>query len=263
MPTILLVNDDGVHSKGLLILKRELDKIGKTVVVAPVDKSSGAGKSLTFHEKIKIAKVHLSDGSEAYTIDGTPADAVLLGLYKIFKNPPDLLISGINLGHNMNIDDVLSSGTLGAAFEAAIHNVPAIAISSFVLELPSINSEGKLSLEELELSAEITRKTAKYILDNGMPEDVDVISINIPEKADPKKMKITKMSYLGYKDIYVKHEDDYIVKCNGEHHSDNDPETDVYTIKNEGVISITPITLRFPHKREKLEDLLNFLISVE
>ena len=261
MSRILLVNDDGIKSIGLLTLKKELENIGEILVVAPRNKMSGAGKSLTFHNIIRVEKTVLSDGSKGYSIDGTPADAVMIGLYKLSKKPPDLLVSGINLGHNMNIDDIFSSGTLGAAFEGAIHNIPSLAVSCFVHEVPSLESDGRVALEELKMSAKIARKASDYILKNGMPEDVDVISINVPENADDTKIKITNISYLGYSDIYLEHKDGYIVKCNGGRFRDEDSETDVYTINNERVISITPITLRFPHKRERMKELREFLIS--
>ena len=263
VPTILLVNDDGIYAVGLLILKRELEKLGKVVVVAPKDKASGAGKSITVRKPIKIEEVRLSDGSSAYAIDGTPADAAMLGIYKILKHPPDLLLSGINLGYNLNIDDNLSSGTVGAAIEAAIHHVPAIAMSCFVPRLSSAKSEGLVSSQELELAAVIARRTANYVLEKSMPEGVDVISINVPEKADPSRVKITSLSYSKYADIYVKQEDGYTLEWGAEYGSETDPETDLYAVRKERFVSITPITIRFPHRKEKLKGLLRILSSPE
>jgi 5'-nucleotidase len=259
MSNILIVNDDGVHSIGLLILKKELEKIGNVTVITPKERASGTGKALTFYDVIRMEKVKLSDGTEAYAIKGTPSDAVMLGIYKLLEKPPDVIVSGINLGNNMNIDDILSSGTLGAAFEAAIHSVPAIAISSFVPAVPSLSDEGVVSMKELNLSAKLTRKIVEYVLEQGMPEDVDVISVNVPEKAVADKIKLTNISYLGYEDIYFKQDDGYVVKCNGGRFPDADPDTDVYAVLKDRSISITPIKLRFHHKIAKAQALLDFL----
>ena len=128
MPTILVINDDGIKSIGLNTLKNRLEKLGNVIVVAPKDERSGIGKALTT-DHIKIMETKLRDGSKAYATTWTPADAFLLAVSKILKRQPDLLVAGINLGPNLGIDDFLNSGTLGAALEAAIHRVPAIAVS--------------------------------------------------------------------------------------------------------------------------------------
>lgn len=125
---ILVVNDDGVHSPGLLALKKKMDELGKVSVVTPEKERSGTGKAVSTC-LIEIKEMHLADETKAYAISGTPADACLLALFKILRNSPDLVISGINLGPNLGIDDLLTSGTLGAALEAAIHGIPAIAVS--------------------------------------------------------------------------------------------------------------------------------------
>lgn len=260
-PTILLVNDDGVSSLGLLIMKDELEKLGHVTVVAPRDKRSGAGKSITVHNPIKMMKVQLSDGSEAYAITGTPADAYFFASDKILRHTPDLLVSGINLGDNVGIDSVLSSGTMGAAFEAAIHGVPAISASCYVQRLPTAREDGEVSIRELKLTASITAKVAEYVLKNGMPEGIDVISINVPKGADPRKIKITKIYYKGYRNVYIEREEGYEMHWDFSVHPDAGPDTDLYVVRKEGYISITPIKIRFFHEKDGLKDLLSFLLS--
>jgi len=263
MPTILLVNDDGIQSIGLLVLKKRLEKLGEVIVVAPERERSGIGKALTAYEHVKIMETRLRDGSKAYAITGTPAEAFLLGVNKILKRSPDLVVAGINLGPNLGIDDVLNSGTLGVALEAAIHEVPAIAVSYCVQKiLDQPNWKEKVTSEELESAAALAQKAVEYVLERGMPPDVDVISINVPEGVKSGKVKITGLSYKGYGDIYTERKDGY--KIGGwvlSSYSEDEPGTDVYTVKKEGYVSITPIKVRFPHCKTALRDLSKALAT--
>lgn len=260
MPTILLINDDGIRSLGLVVLRKHLAKLGEVVVIAPEKEQSGIGKALSI-STIRLMKTRLSDGSEAYAITGTPADAFLIAVNKILKHPPDLLVAGINLGPNLGIDDMLNSGTLGAALEAAIHGVPALAISYCMRKITEGDLEKmKVSLDELELSAVMARRVAEYILKRGMPPDVDIISVNVPENADPKRIKITSLSYKGYGDIHTECEGGYrITKWFLSSYPDDEPETDIHTVK-EGIISITPIKVRMVHNKQGMKNLLRTLL---
>jgi len=261
MPTILLINDDGIQSIGLITVKKRLEKLGEVIVVAPEKERSGIGKALTAYGHVKILKTRLSDGSRAYAITGTPAEAFLLAVNKILKRSPDLVVAGINLGPNLGIDDILNSGTLGAALEAAIHQVPAIAVSYCVqkiLDRPTWKE--KVTSEELEPTAILTQKAVEYVLKKGMPPDVDIISINVPEGVKPGKAKITSLSYKGYGDIYTEREEGY--KIGGwvlSSYSDDEPGTDAYAVKEEGCVSVTPIKVRFPHRKTALKDLSEVL----
>ena len=134
MPTILVINDDGINSIGLSILTKQLKKLGDVIVVTPGDERSGVGKAISIGQ-VNITEASFRDGTKAYATTGTPADSFLIAVNKILKRMPDLLVSGINIGPNLGIDDVLTSGTVGASFEAAIHNVPAIAVSYCISEI--------------------------------------------------------------------------------------------------------------------------------
>ena len=257
MPTILLVNDDGIQSIGLLALKKRLEKFGEVIVVAPEKERSGIGKALTAYGHVKIMETRLRDGSKAYAITGTPAEAFLLAVNKILKRSPDLVVAGINLGPNLGIDDVLNSGTLGAALEAAIHEVPAIAVSYCVQRIPDrLGWKEKVTSEELELTAALAQEVVEYVLKRGMPSDVDIISINVPEGVKLRRVKITSLSYKGYGDIYTKGKEGYKIKgWVQSSYLEAEPGTDVYTVKKEGCISITPIKVRFPHSKTALRTL--------
>lgn len=269
MPAILLTNDDGIQSIGLLALKRRIEKLGDVFVVAPKDERSGVGKALTT-EQIRLIETYLADGSKAYATTGTPADAFLLAVNKIMKKSPDLLVAGINLGPNLGIDDLLNSGTLGAALEAAIHQVPAIAVSYCIEEITEQQVEKRrVTIEELELPATLAKKAAEYVLRNGMPPDVDIISINVPEKAEPNNLEITTLSYRGYGDIHTvlrclppnrtNQEKTYkITSWNLSDYPDDRPGTDLYAVRERKCVSITPIKLSLPHNKRGLEALREY-----
>jgi len=261
MKTILLINDDGIHSSGLMALKRKLEKCAKVVVITPREEISGIGKAITSAKHVRIEEVELSDGSKAYATSGTPADSYLLGASKILKHSPDLIVAGINLGPNLGIDDFLNSGTLGAAMEAAIHGVPAIAVSYCKKEISDREADkANITAQELELTASLAQKIVEFVLKEGMPRGVDILSVNVPEKADCERVKITKLSYVGYRDIYTEEEEGFrIAHWRLSDYGDPDPGTDVYVVKEEGCISITPIKIRFQHNKKALKNMLRYI----
>jgi len=262
LPTILVINDDGIESIGLTTLKKRLEKLGNVIVVAPRDERSGIGKALTT-DLIKVMETKLSDGSKAYATTGTPADSFFMAVNKILKRMPDLLVAGINLGPNLGIDDMLNSGTLGAALEAAIHHVPAIAVSYCIPKITEKMAEKEeVTMKDLELAATLAFKTAKYVLEKGMPPDVEIISINVPEKPDSKKIIITSLSYKGYNDIYSEQREGYrIISWALTGYPDDKPGTDLHAVKKEKCISITPIKVGFLHNTKGLEGLLKALYA--
>ena len=122
---ILLTNDDGVNALGLEMARRALEDLGRVVVVAPVEERSGASHSLSLTQPVRIE--HLE--SDRYATTGTPVDCVILGFRKILERFPDLVVSGINHGANLG-EDVFYSGTVAAAREAALHEIPSFAVST-------------------------------------------------------------------------------------------------------------------------------------
>ena len=260
MPTILIINDDGINSIGLSVLTKQLKKLGDVIVVTPGGERSGVGKSITIGQ-VNISETSFSDGTKAYATSGTPADSFLIAVNKILEKVPDLLVSGINIGPNLGIDDVLTSGTVGAAFEAAIHNVPAIAVSYCLSEISDASpAKNKVSMKDLELAATFGYKAAKHILKEGMPPDVDIISINVPEGADCKNLKLTHLCYDGYGDIHTHVEGGYQIKSWAlRHYPDGDLGTDIHAIKNGNCISVTPIKLKFLHNTQAMKGFMQVL----
>jgi 5'-nucleotidase len=260
MPTTLLINDDGIGSVGLVALRRALKGLGEVLIVAPEKECSGIGKALTCDKYVRLFESRLADGTKAYAITGTPADAFLIASNKLLKRMPDLLVAGINLGPNLGVDDLLSSGTLGAALEAAAHGVPAMAIS-YCMEISADTDDKVVAPSELDLSAYISRRVAEYLLERGMPKGVDIISINVPYGASLDRVRVTQLSYRGYRDIHAEVEGRYrIPGWLLEFYPDDAPSTDVHAVKDEECISVTPIRLRLQHETDALRDIVRHII---
>jgi len=258
MKTILLINDDGIQSSGLMAIKKKLNTLGKVVVVAPKHEVSGVGKAITSSRHIQIEEVKLKDKSTAYAvIGGTPADAYLLAINKVLKRSPDVVVAGINLGPNLGIDDFLNSGTLGAALEAAIHGVPAVAVSYCKHEISDGKAKSDITMDELKPAADIGLRVVECVLAKGMPPEVDLISVNVPENADCGKLRVTELSYAGYGDLFTKEQEGYrIAHWRLSDYNDPNPETDVHAIRSEACISITPVKVKLSHNRKELERLV-------
>lgn len=126
---VLISNDDGIQAKGLAVLEAAARPLVRDVrTVAPEGGRSGASHMITFAGQVRLKKVGVT---ERYVTDGSPADAAILGLQKVFApDLPDLVLSGVNHGLNMG-DDFFSSGTMGVAIEACLQNIPAIAVSAY------------------------------------------------------------------------------------------------------------------------------------
>jgi len=124
MKKILVTNDDGVHSEGIHVLAAALSQLGEVTIVAPHIEASAIGHALTLRRPLRMER--LANG--AYEVDGTPTDCVNVALTQLFKEPPDLIVSGINKGYNLG-DDVTYSGTVSGALEGALLGVPSLAVS--------------------------------------------------------------------------------------------------------------------------------------
>jgi len=127
-PHILVTNDDGITSPGILALKDALAAVGRVTVLAPSRNWSASGHVKTMHKPLRVDEVTLSDGTPALATDGAPSDAVALAFLGMVERPNDIVVSGINNGANLG-HDVTYSGTVTAAMEGAIAGVPAIAMS--------------------------------------------------------------------------------------------------------------------------------------
>ena len=177
MPHILLTNDDGIQAEGLHALAAALEGFATVSIVAPSREQSGAAQSLTLRQPIVCHPV----AERQWAVDGTPADAVIVALHKLLPEPPDLVISGINFGANLG-ENAYYSGTVGAAREAALHHIPALAMS-----LCSKKKEAKF-----DNAARVARSAAELILREGLPDQV-LLNVNVPEPWDGS-VKFTRQS---------------------------------------------------------------------
>lgn len=253
---VLVTNDDGVDSRGLLSLVRSLRRTGREIVVAaPLRQNSGAGKSISF--EVRAMGVILPDGTRGIGVTGTPADAVLLTLTTFLEETPELAVSGINLGPNLGLEDILSSGTVGAAMEAALHGIPAIASS---LAAPSQEHYDRLT-GEFQFVADLTADISKFVLDRGMPSGVDILNINFP--LEPRGVALTKPCYCGYTDIYHMADGRYRMRpFSLDRYTCEEEDTDICLLKK-GYITVVPLSLKglcpgevFSRDLEEIEVLL-------
>jgi 5'-nucleotidase len=161
---ILLTNDDGIKAEGLETLERALQDLARIVVVAPDQERSAVSHGLTIHTRLEFKEIKL----DHYSLNGTPADCVLMALRQTFVPSPDLVISGINHGANLG-DDIMYSGTVAAAREASRHGIPAIAISQAFDDKPIRFKEG----------AEYIRNFIAALLQKGLGGEL-CLNVNIP-----------------------------------------------------------------------------------
>jgi len=195
---ILLTNDDSIHSPGLWAAAEALDSLGFVHVVAPRDQQTCQGHSMPIHSSGIIEKMTLHVNGrdwEVFSVDGSPGQAVLHGMYDVIQGAPDLVVSGINYGENVGAD-ISMSGTVGAALEAATLGIPALAVSMQTSE------EHHLSLsQDVDFSAAgyFTQIIAKLLLENNLGYDVDILKLDIPQGATIETpMVLTRQSRQRY-----------------------------------------------------------------
>jgi 5'-nucleotidase len=165
---ILVTNDDGIFADGLIALVKELTKIAEVVVVAPDRELSAMGTTVSLHQPVRARPATpVADRVESYAVEGTPADCVILALGKLIGDKVDLAVSGINRGANLG-DDVLISGTVGAALEASLHGLPAIAISA--------GWGDKFYFDD---AARFTALMARKVETGAIPADI-CLNVNLP-----------------------------------------------------------------------------------
>jgi 5'-nucleotidase len=244
MKSILIVNDDGIHSHGIRAAAESVKELGKITIVAPSKQNSGVGRSLSLRKPLPVHKEKIGD-FEAFSVDGTPVDSVIVAIFALLERKPDLLISGINLGENMS-SEITTSGTVCAAIEGSNHEIPSIAIS---LHLDEEYKFGKGTEVDFTLSKKALYATSKNILEYGLPEGVDLLNINVPDsKAEKADLRVTRLARRMYS-AKVKRIDDPSGNSNylidGDAIFDAEEGTDVYAVRIDNSISITPLTLDF------------------
>ena len=252
---ILVTNDDGFYARGLWLLARELSKVGEVVIVAPDREQSAVGSSMSLHHPLRVRKVRSPlEGVISYSVEGTPADCVILALGRLLKGKVDLVFSGINEGANLG-DDVLLSGTVGAALQGHFKGIPSVALSV-----------GALKDVHFDAAVRLAGVLAKLM--GNLPREV-LLNVNLPNlpMEEIKGIEITKLGRRSFSDEVVEGNDgkrEYYWIVRGEPQWHPEPGTDVGAFTSDK-ISITPLytdltSTKVLSKLKKLpKDLVNGL----
>lgn len=240
----MVTNDDGVFSPGIVALSEALSPYATVSVIAPEGQQSAAGMSLTFHRPLRVEKV-LVHGRVCFAVSGSPADSVMVGVNRMLPHHPDMVVSGINIGENLTIQDILASGTAAAAMEAALLGIPSIAFS---MEVPPSKrfSHGQKD-PRFDLPAKVAAQIALEVLQQGFPEGVNLLNVNFPWKTRPgTKVKLTSIEVRKYRDYVIERKDPrgrpyYWVW--GARLPTYEKDSDIYAVHKQGMISISPLSL--------------------
>jgi 5'-nucleotidase len=230
-PVILITNDDGITAPGIKALIESVEGLGKIVVVAPDKPQSGMGHAITIGNPLRLYPVHIFKGIEAWQCSGTPVDCVKLAVDKILHHKPDLCLSGINHGANHSIN-VIYSGTMSAAVEAAIESIPSVGFSSLDYD------------QEADLGA--PRKYARQIVENLLNNPLDkhlILNVNFPAvpASKMKGLRICRQAYAKYYWLTGKFVN-----------FDKGKDTDVWALEN-NYVSVVPVQF----------DLTNYVLKAK
>ncbi len=244
VPVILITNDDGITAPGIKNLIEAVRDLGKVVVVAPDKPQSGMGHAITIGVPLRLHRVHMFEGVESYQCTGTPVDCVKLAVDKVLGSKPDICLSGINHGANHSIN-VIYSGTMSAAVEAAIESIPSIGFSLLDYSL------------EADFSA--ARKYVRIIVEQmlkSVPDKHCVLNVNIPIGTvdEIKGVKICRQAYAKYEEDFIERDDPHGRKyywLTGEFvNFDEGTDTDVWALANK-YISLVPVQFDLTHYKQK------------
>jgi 5'/3'-nucleotidase len=245
---ILLTNDDGIQSPGLWAAAGALSELGYVQVVAPRDQFSGAGRSLPSTSDGIITPQQMQVNGKlwtVYSVGGTPAQAILHAICEILPDRPDLIVSGINYGENLGVG-ITASGTVGAAMEGADFGIPALAIS---LETDESDHLSYSTSIDFSAAAYFTSLFGRMLLNRRLPEDVDLLKVDVPCDASPEtSWEVTRLSrHTYFESIKPKRASwDQPERVGYQRISDLGGVavgTDVYALRVKRVVSVTPVSL--------------------
>jgi 5'-nucleotidase len=245
-PVILITNDDGITAPGIRSLVEAVKGLGKIVVVAPDKAQSGMGHAITIGQPLRMNKVEIFEGVEAWQTSGTPVDCVKLAVDKILHRKPDICLSGINHGANHSIN-VIYSGTMSAAMEAAIESIPSIGFSLLDYRFEADFSAAKHYIKKI-VETVLAKETEKHFL----------LNVNIPAvpQNEIKGVKICKQAYAKYEEDFTERVDPQGKKyywLTGEFiNFDKGKDTDVWALQN-NYISVVPVQFDLTNYKLKKE----------
>lgn len=231
---ILIANDDGIYSAGLYELAKEMSGLGRVSVVAPDREQSAIGHAITMHQPLRCKKIQLRDlDIDAWRVSGTPADCIKIGVETLLPERPQLIVSGINRGENLGTD-IIYSGTVSAAIEGSMFNIPSIAVS-----YAGDNDDGfkVAAAAAAGIIGQLLEKRAAHML----------LNINVPEVkslAELKGVKIAKLGVKKYRNNFEERKDprgkSYYWLAGELVEDELEEDTDIHAVRN-GYISMTPL----------------------
>jgi 5'-nucleotidase len=230
-PLILITNDDGVYAPGIRALFDAVQSLGQGVIVAPEQDKSAVSHSLTMNRPLRVRALE----KNIYTLDGTPTDCVTLAINKVLPAKPDLIVSGINPGGNLG-DDISYSGTVSAAIEGTMYDIPSLAVSL-----------AGTAPFDFEVAAAVAWKLASMALSFGLPENT-LLNINVPARsaAEIRGVRFTRQGRRVYKNAIQETFDPWQRKHywigGGTVHWSGGDNTDELAVRS-GYISVTPVQL--------------------
>ena len=235
VPVILVTNDDGINAPGIRNLVDAVRGLGKIVVVAPDKPQSGMGHAITIGNPLRLNPMHhLFDGVEAWQCSGTPVDCVKLAVDKVLRRKPDICLSGINHGANHSIN-VIYSGTMSAAVEAAIESIPSVGFS--ILDY------------SVEADFTAARKYVKIIVEEVLNHPLDkhlILNVNFPAVPESliKGLKVCRQAYAKYEEEFIERNDPNSKKyywLTGKFvNFDKGRDTDVWALEH-NYVSVVPV----------------------
>lgn len=248
-PIILFTNDDGIESPGLWAAVKAFEGLGQLLVTAPREQQSGMGRSMPHYSEGRIFPYDVPiecEDCRAYAVDGTPAQAVQHAVLELASAQPALLVSGINYGENTG-NGVTISGTVGAALEAASLGIRALAVSQ---QTPTDLHRSYSNSVDFSIAAEFALGMGSWLMEHSaLPDDVDVLKIDVPWGANGEtEWRLTRLSR---RRVYWPTRPERLAlhdsgKLGYQYNSDPtaaEPDSDVYALLNDAVISVTPISL--------------------
>ncbi len=233
-PLILVTNDDGITAPGIRALVNAVKDLGQVVVVAPDSPQSGMGHAITIGEPLRLHKTEIFDGIESWECSGTPVDCVKLARDKILHRKPDLCVSGINHGANYSIN-IIYSGTMSAAMEAAIEGIPSVGFS-----LLDFNYDADFSIAQ-----DVAKAISTRMLQHPMPPHT-LMNVNIPvvERAAFKGLKMCRQAYAKWQEEFDHRVDprgkDYYWMTGKFQNLDSGDDTDAQALAD-GYASVVPV----------------------
>lgn len=234
-PVILITNDDSVNAPGIRALVEAVKGLGKVIVVAPDKPQSGMGHAITIGNLLRLTRVNLFEDVETYACSGTPVDCVKLAVDKVIHNKPDICLSGINHGANHSIN-VIYSGTMSAALEAAIESIPSIGFSLLDLSIEA----------DFTAAKKYAREIVAHVLKSKTSDKHLCLNVNIPRGEEKliKGIKICRQAYAKYEEEFDERKDPHGKKyywLTGEFRNfDKGKDTDVWALEN-NYVSVVPV----------------------